>query len=116
MANDYIRRLDETYELGVRNGAEIGRQQIVDMISLVLRDEKIMGKDTFGKARLLKLLDGILGYLEIFEPAWVKSDDADYWQEKLDQALKQAYGTEGFDNFKVRYPLIKQKQYGKKRK
>lgn len=30
-------------------GAEFGRQQILDMMSLVLNDPEVMGKDTFGK-------------------------------------------------------------------
>lgn len=37
-------------------GLQSGRQQILDMVSLVLRDPDIMGSDTFGKARLLKVV------------------------------------------------------------
>ena len=29
-------------------GLQSGRQQILDLVSLVLRDPEIMGKDTFG--------------------------------------------------------------------
>lgn len=39
-------------------GLESGRQQIIDMLCLVLHDPEIMGKDTFGRDRLLKVIKG----------------------------------------------------------
>ena len=38
---------------------EMGRQQIIDMLALVLHDGEIMGKDTFGHERLMKVIVGI---------------------------------------------------------
>lgn len=38
-------------------GLQSGRQQILDMMSLVLRDPEVMGKDTFGKDRLVKVVN-----------------------------------------------------------
>lgn len=43
-------------------GLQSGRQQILDMVSLVLRDPEIMGKDIFGKDRLLKVVQGVGDY------------------------------------------------------
>ena len=59
-------------------GLQTGRQQIIDMLSLVLRDSEIMGKDTFGKDRLLKVIKGIDDYLGTFQKAFEKDDETDY--------------------------------------
>ena len=57
------------------------------MVSLVLRDPDIMGKDTFGKDRLLKVVKGVNEYIDTYEKAWMKDDETDYYRTKLDDAL-----------------------------
>ena len=84
-------------------GLQCGRQQIIDMVSLVLRDPDIMGKDTFGKDRLLKVIKGIGEYIETYEKAWQRDDETDYYRAKLDDALAQAYGEALHDSFLERY-------------
>lgn len=44
----------------------MGRQQIMDMMSLTLNDPDIMDKDTFGKERLLKIVNAIGKYIDVF--------------------------------------------------
>ena len=61
-------------------GLQSGRQQIIDMLTLVLRDESIMGKDTFGKKRLPKIIKGIGEYIDLYQPAWGKTDETDYYR------------------------------------
>lgn len=97
------------FEAGLRSG----RQQIMDMMSLVLRDPDIMGKDTFGKDRLLKVVKGIGEYIDKYQPAWEKSDDADYYQKKLDDALAEAYGESLHDSFYSRYEAAPEYDYTK---
>lgn len=92
-------------------GLQSGRQQIMDMMSLVLRDPNIMGKDTFGKERLLKVVKGIGEYIDKYQPAWEKSDDTDYWQKKLDDALAEAYGDGLADSFYQRYEFAPEFNY-----
>ena len=84
-------------------GLQSGRQQILDMMSLVLRDPDIMGKDTFGKDRLLKVVKGIGEYIDTYQKAWEKDDETDYYRVKLDEALAEAYGDEMHDTFEKRY-------------
>lgn len=96
-------------------GLQSGRQQIMDMMSLVLRDSDIMGKDTFGKDRLLKVVKGIGEYIDKYQPAWEKSDDADYYQKKLDDALAEAYGEGLADSFYQRYQFAPEFDYVKGR-
>lgn len=94
-------------------GLQSGRQQIVDMLSLVLRDPDIMGKDTFGKDRLLKVVKGIDDYIDKFQPAWEKNDETDYYRAKLDAALAEAYGEGMHDTFLERYDAAPEFDYTK---
>lgn len=97
------------FDVGVR----YGRQQIIDMMSLALHDPKVMGKDTFGKKRLLKVVNAIGDYIDQFQPAWEKRDETDYCREKLDAALSDAYGVELHDSFEKRYEFSPQYNYQK---
>ena len=84
-------------------GLQTGRQQIIDMLSLSLRDSEIMGKDTFGKDRLLKVIKGIDDYLGTFQKAFERDDETDYYRAKLDDSLACAYGEELHESFLKRY-------------
>lgn len=111
--NDYLARqrlMQRTYfDAGLRSG----RQQILDMVSLVLRDSEIMGRDIFGKDRLLKVVKGVGEYIDKYQLAWEKSDEADYYQKKLDDALAEAYGEELHDSFFTRYEVAPEYDYTK---
>lgn len=94
-------------------GLQCGRQQIMDMMSLVLRDADIMGKDTFGKDRLLKVVKGIGEYIDTYQKAWERDDETDYYRAKLDEALAQAYGDGLHDSFLQRYDVAPEYDYMK---
>lgn len=83
------------------------------MVSLVLRDPSIMGKDTFGKDRLLKVVKGIGDYIDKYQPAWNKTDETDYYRAKLDAALAEAYGDGLHDSFLQRYEFAPEYDYMK---
>ena len=112
--NDYLarklQREQEVFDAGLR----IGRQQMCDMITLALRDPEIMGKDTFSGRRILKVLRKTNDLMNEFNRAFEKCDEADYYQEKLDALLREAYGdeiTEGFYAFHDRYECVKRFDY-----
>lgn len=94
-------------------GLQTGRQQIIDMLSLALRDSEIMGKDTFGKERLLKVVKGVGDYIDLYQKAWAKDDETDYYRAKLDEALAEAYGKELHDSFLKRYEFLPEFDYAK---
>ena len=94
-------------------GLQCGRQQIIDMLSLVLRDQDIMGKDTFGKDRLIKVVQGVSEYIDTYQKAWEKDDETDYYQKKLDASLADAYGEKLHDSFHERYPFAPEYDYVK---
>lgn len=111
--NDFIaqqRRMQRAcFDAGLQNG----RQQILDMLSLVLRDPDIMGKDVFGKDRLLKVVKGVGDYIDQYQKAWTKDDETDYYRTKLDDALAEAYGKGMHDTFQQRYPYAPEYDYMK---
>lgn len=109
--NSFLLKQKELQRACFNAGLQSGRQQIMDMMSLVLRDPNIMGKDTFGKERLLKVVKGIGEYIDKYQPAWEKSDDTDYWQKKLDDALAEAYGEGLADSFYQRYEFAPEFNY-----
>lgn len=113
--NQFLLKQKELQRACFDAGLQSGRQQIIDMMSLVLRDPDIMGKDTFGKERLLKVVKGIGEYIDKFQPAWEKSDDTDYYQKKLDDALAEAYGEGLADSFYDRYRFAPEFDYTKGR-
>lgn len=111
--NAFLEKQKATQRAFFNAGLQSGRQQIMDMLSLVLRDQEIMGKDTFGKDRLLKVIKGIGEYIDKYQPAWERSDDADYYQKKLDVALAEAYGDGLADSFYKRYEFAPEFDYVK---
>lgn len=92
-------------------GLQMGRQQILDGLSVVLNDPAIMKKDVFGKDRLLAVVKGIGDFIDTYEKAWKKDDEADYWQVKLDEILAKIYGKGMHDTFHTRYEYCKEFNY-----
>lgn len=111
--NDFLARQQATQRAFLDVGVRCGRQQILDMMSLVLRDPAIMGKDTFGKDRLVKVVKGIGEYIDKYQPAWERSDETDYYQTKLDDALAEVYGDGLHDSFHKRYEYAPEYDYTK---
>lgn len=111
--NNYLARQKALQDACFDAGLRCGRQQILDMVSLVLRDPNIMGKDTFGKDRLMKIIKGVGAYIDHYNLAWQKHDETDYWRDKLDEALAEAYGEELHDSFTKRYEFAPEYDYMK---
>lgn len=111
--NDFLARQKALQRGCFDAGLQSGRQQIIDMVSLVLRDQDIMGKDTFGKDRLLKVVKGIGDYIDKYALAWQKHDETDYYRAKLDDALAEAYGQSLHDSFLQRYEFAPEFDYMK---
>ena len=113
--NGYLEKQRAMQRGFFEEGLQSGRQQIIDMLSLVLRDPDIMGKDTFGKDRLLKVVIGIKDYIDTYQKAWEKDEETDYYRYKLDEALEQAYGEDLHDSFLERYKCAPEYDYFKGR-
>lgn len=96
-------------------GLQCGRQQILDMMSLVLRDPKYVKKDIHGAERLVTIVKGIGDYIDKYQQAWEKTDETDYYRDKLDAALAEAYGDGLHDTFLERYEFAPEFDYFKGR-
>jgi hypothetical protein len=111
--NDYIAKRDADRKSFFRAGEQTGRQVVLDMMVLALRDPNIMGKDTFGKDRLIKVVKGIENYLDMFDAAFQATDETDYYRAKLDAALAEAFGEEMHNTFLQRYEFAPEFDYKK---
>lgn len=112
MAN-YMKQRAAFISAGFQAGLQAGRQQILDMMSLVLRDPKYVKKDIHGAERLLTIVKGIGDYIDIYQDAWQKTDETDYVRAKLDAALAEAYGPGLHDSFTQRYDTAPEYDYTK---
>ena len=116
--NDYLSRQRARDQAVFDAGIRIGRQQMCDYITLALRNPAVMNKDTFAGKRIIAVLNEVKRLMEEFSPAFEKCDEADYYQEKLDMLLREAYGDEiddGFFAFHDRYECVKKFDYTKGR-
>lgn len=111
--NDFLARQQAAKQFYFDTGLQCGRQQILDMATIVLRDPDIMGKDTFGKDRLLKIIKGIGECIDTYQKAWEKDVETDYYRAKLDAALAEAYGEGMHDTFSKRYEFAPEFDYMK---
>lgn len=108
---DFQARLKAEKDAYFQAGLECGRQQILDMMSLVLRNPKYMKKDIFGVDRLMTVVKGIGETIDDYQLAWEKHDETDHVQKMLDDNLAKAYGAELHDSFHIRYPYAPEFNY-----
>jgi len=86
-------------------------QQFFDYMCVVLNDPEIMGKDVFGAKRLRKVHEAMKKLDKEFSEAWCGGQESDYYQEKLDERLRQIFGE--IEPFMKRYPYLKEWDYNK---
>jgi hypothetical protein len=113
MGNPYLDKQRAMQNACFDAGLQCGRQQIVDMLSLVLRDPEIMGTNIYGKDRLIKVVKAIDAYIDKYELAWKKHNETDHVQKQLDANLAEAYGEALHDTFHERYPYAPEFDYKK---
>lgn len=111
----YIQKLHGTQQALIDAGIQCGKQQIVDYLTLVLRDPDYVDKDIHGRGRIDKIIAGIYNYDRMFEKAYSTDKEADYYQDKLDDRLREVYGNE-LVPFVERQPDVLQPRYNKKKK
>ena len=112
MGKKYAKVIEERIEAWRQVEKETYVQFMYDMFSVTLNDPDVMGRDVFGERRMLKVLSAVSRNYDLYHEAIEKSDEADVVQDKLDKKLKKIFGAR-FDEFKVRYPWIKEQKYRK---
>lgn len=103
---------------GWNKGFETGLQFMTDIYEACLNDSGVVGKDVFGKGRMLKLREETSMCVDILKPSLygVTDPEADVVQEKIDNRLKKIWG-DSYDERSVRYPYLVPCSYeGRKKK
>ena len=110
--NAYIAQRDADRKYFFVAGCETAEQQMFDMMCLVLHDPEVMGKGhTIGAERLKRIHEALYKYENMFHEAWAFTQESDYYQEKLDDALREIFGI--IEPFNKRYPYQKEWNYKK---
>ena len=107
--------LQKKWNEGFQAGLKCGRQQMMDMTSLTLRDPEYVKKDIFGGNRLVWLWAGVRKKIDEYQLAWEMDVETDHVQKKLDANLAEAYGEALHDSFHERYPWAPRFDYDKGR-
>lgn len=111
MGNAFLEEQRKKQQRCFEVACEMTAQQFFDYLCLVLNDPEIMGKDVFGAKRLQKIHEALRATDKKFVEAFLNHQDSDYYQEKLDEALRGIFGE--IDSFGTRYPYMKDWNYNK---
>lgn len=114
MGNKYIEQRNAMRQKFFSAGCDTATQQMFDMMCLVLNDPEIMGKDVFGAKRLEKLHLALYKMEDMYHEAWTGTSESDYYQQKLDDALRKIFGE--IVPFNKRYPFMTEWNYNKRMK
>lgn len=114
--NGYLERQKLTVDTYRQAEKDTYIQYMIDMFMVTLNDPDVMGKDVFGKDRIVRVVHAVEENFSRFELALTKADEADYYQERLDERLAKILGRDALVPFPKRYDWIKIPGYGPKKK
>ena len=112
MGKNFAKRLDEMKREHFVDGMETGKQLMFDTIAEVLHDPDVMGKGTFSRDRLAKLLTTCAEHYDYWLGAVLEGetrveDERTGIRKRLDDKLQNALGDHADLPFEVRYPYLK---------
>lgn len=108
--NSYLEKKQAREQMLLEIGVNSGAQRCIDYLTLVLRDQRYMGQDIFGRERIDRVMAGIAACDKEFAAAYTVDPEADVAQDRLDRCLREVYGDE-LVPFQERQPYIKQLGY-----
>lgn len=104
--NEYARKLKEQREQERQAANEIVQrwtaQLCLDVMTIVLNDPEVMGKDVFGPQRLHKIGEAFNREYREWIIGLSPDVKASYVREKMDERLKRIWGEE-FEGWEHRY-------------
>lgn len=101
--NAYAEELYRKKALGFEIVSDWTAQLCLDTLAMVLNDPEVMGRDTFGAKRLMRICEAFNKKYETTKLALRSSDDADYIRAKIDQEQARIFGPE-YLHWQERYP------------
>ena len=98
-------------------GWAIGYQQAMDYIAVALNEPETMGKSVMSGERIDRILRRVQELQREFMPAFNPRTDpeADVYQERLDALQRRIY-KDRFQDFRTRYPDLKEVLYGRRKR
>ena len=106
--NDYVKRLQARKQLESEITQRWTAQLCLDVITIVLNDPEVMGKDTFGKERLHRIGEAFNRYYSECIVGLSPDAAASYVREQIDRLLVKIWGPE-FESWEERYYLWEDK-------
>lgn len=88
----YAEELKRKKILGYEIISDWTAQLCLDTIAMVLNDSEVMGKDTLGATRLMRVCEAFNKLWPINRQSLQQSDEAEYWRVKIDQAQERIFG------------------------
>ena len=113
--NGYLEKKAAKDQALIEAGVQCGKQQIVDYLTLVLRNPVYVKKDIHGRERIELIIAGLYHYEKKFQNAYTKHKEADVAQEHLDAELREVWGDD-LVPFAERQPDVMQYKYDKAKK
>lgn len=99
----YAEELKRKKALGYEIISDWTAQLCLDTIAMVLNDSEVMGKDTLGATRLMRVCEAFNKLWPLNLQALQKCDEADYRRVKIDQAQAKIFGPD-YLHWHERYP------------
>lgn len=113
--NAFLKARDERDMKFFMAGMAMGIQLDQDLTQISLRSLDVVGRDIFGRGRIMKLRKNIKRLDDYFSICFSDHVEADKRRDEMDELLKEIY-EDDLDPFEKRYPYAKQIGYQKARK
>lgn len=94
MKNAYAKKLQEKKRLQEYFVKKWTAQMCMDVMTIVLNDSEIMGKDTFGRERLKRIGEAFNKQFAECLIALLPHPENEYMRVKIDEAIKRIMGTD----------------------
>lgn len=101
--NSYAKELTAKRQLGVEIISDWTAQLCLDTMAQVLNDPEVMGHNTLGAKRLMRVCEAFNERYETNRVAFSKSDEADYVRVKIDESQARIFGPD-YLHWHERYP------------
>lgn len=90
----YAQELQMKKQLGANIIADWTAQLCLDTMAIVLNDPEVMGHSALGSKRLMRVCEAFNELFDKTRLALSKSDEAEYWRVKIDQAQERIFGSD----------------------
>ena len=90
--SSYAQELQIKKQLSANIIADWTAQLCLDTMAIVLNDPEVMGHSALGSKRLMRVCEAFNELFDKTRLALSKSDEAEYWRVKIDQAQERIFG------------------------